>query len=185
MLKLFGTDGVRGIVNSTLMPELAYQLGRAAGAYFCQKEGESRFLIGRDTRISGTMLEAALAAGLSVPQDMVGRDDFEIFPQAVAQKYYEADMQLLRTGESLACESELLPGRQGKRHWTQIWKYPIRDAEGRICGIYGKLTTKISERSNVYFYQTCRKIDSRYRCTTVKSAHTNGNNIFGQGKGGK
>ncbi len=64
MLKLFGTDGVRGIVNSTLMPELAYQLGRAAGAYFCQKEGESRFLIGRDTRISGTMLEAALAAGL-------------------------------------------------------------------------------------------------------------------------
>ena len=34
MVTLFGTDGVRGVVNSTLMPELAYQLGRAAGAYF-------------------------------------------------------------------------------------------------------------------------------------------------------
>ena len=35
MVTLFGTDGVRGVVNSTLMPELAFQLGRAAGAYFC------------------------------------------------------------------------------------------------------------------------------------------------------
>ena len=95
------------------------------------------FVKDADLKYCAASQAAALAAGLSVPQDMVGRDDFEIFPQAVAQKYYEADMQLLRTGESLACESELLPGRQGKRHWTQIWKYPIRDAEGRICGIYG------------------------------------------------
>lgn len=64
MVTLFGTDGVRGVVNSTLMPELAYQLGRAAGAYFCGREGSRRVLIGRDTRISGTMVEAALAAGL-------------------------------------------------------------------------------------------------------------------------
>ncbi len=41
MVKLFGTDGVRGVVNSSLMPELAYQLGRAAGAYFCKREGSS------------------------------------------------------------------------------------------------------------------------------------------------
>ena len=64
MISLFGTDGVRGVVNRTLMPELAYQMGRAAGAYFCKKEGRPRFLIGRDTRISGTMLTAALSAGL-------------------------------------------------------------------------------------------------------------------------
>ena len=53
MVTLFGTDGVRGVVNSTLMPELAYQLGRAAGAYFCREGKNHRFLIGRDTRISG------------------------------------------------------------------------------------------------------------------------------------
>lgn len=64
MVTLFGTDGVRGLVNSTLMPELAYQLGRAAGAYFCKTRGEHRFLIGMDTRISGSMLTAALSAGL-------------------------------------------------------------------------------------------------------------------------
>lgn len=64
MVKLFGTDGVRGVVNSSLMPELAYQLGRAAGAYFCKLEGRHKFLIGMDTRISGTMLMASLASGL-------------------------------------------------------------------------------------------------------------------------
>ena len=75
MLTLFGTDGVRGVVNSTLMPELAYQMGRAAGAYFCRRDGSHRFLIGRDTRISGGMIEAALAAGLcsaGVSVDLVG-----------------------------------------------------------------------------------------------------------------
>lgn len=46
------------------MPELAFQLGRAAGAYFCREEGTHRVLIGMDTRISGTMVAAALSAGL-------------------------------------------------------------------------------------------------------------------------
>ena len=75
MVTLFGTDGVRGLVNSTLMPELAYQLGRAAGAYFCKSQGKHRFLIGMDTRISGSMLTAALSAGLcasGVDVDLVG-----------------------------------------------------------------------------------------------------------------
>lgn len=75
MVTLFGTDGVRGLVNSTLMPELAYQMGRAAGAYFCKEKGKHRFLIGMDTRISGSMLTAAISAGLcasGVDVDIVG-----------------------------------------------------------------------------------------------------------------
>lgn len=64
MARLFGTDGVRGVVNEGLTPELAFQLGRAAAVYFGQQEANPHFLIGRDTRISGTMLTAALAAGI-------------------------------------------------------------------------------------------------------------------------
>ena len=76
MVTLFGTDGVRGVVNSTLMPELAFQLGRAAGAYFCREEGTHRVLIGMDTRISGTMVAAALSAGLRVGGECgLGRRD--------------------------------------------------------------------------------------------------------------
>ncbi|HEX8804926.1 MAG TPA: phosphomannomutase/phosphoglucomutase, partial [Acidimicrobiales bacterium] len=60
MLK-FGTDGVRGVANAELTPELALALGRAAARVL----GGDRFAIGRDTRRSGPLLEAALAAGLA------------------------------------------------------------------------------------------------------------------------
>ncbi len=63
MGKHFGTDGVRGLANAELTTELALNLGRAAGAALGQGRRE-RVLIGRDTRASGEMLEAALAAGL-------------------------------------------------------------------------------------------------------------------------
>ena len=65
MARLFGTDGVRGEANTKLPPELAYRMGRAATIYFGQhSEGTPQILIGRDTRISGEMLEAALVAGI-------------------------------------------------------------------------------------------------------------------------
>ncbi|MBQ7723229.1 MAG: phosphoglucosamine mutase [Selenomonadaceae bacterium] len=65
MARLFGTDGVRGEANTKLPPELAYRMGRAATIYFGQHaEGTPQILIGRDTRISGEMLEAALVAGI-------------------------------------------------------------------------------------------------------------------------
>ena len=60
--RLFGTDGVRGVANRDLTPELAMAIGRALGA---RLQGGSRVAIGRDTRRSGPMLEAALAAGLA------------------------------------------------------------------------------------------------------------------------
>lgn len=62
MERLFGTDGVRGIANQDLSPELAFNLGRA-GAEFLSKPQRS-IVVGRDTRQSGTLLEAALVAGI-------------------------------------------------------------------------------------------------------------------------
>lgn len=74
MGKLFGTDGVRGIANRELTPELAYQLGRA-GAYVLSREiSRPRLVIGKDTRISGDMLQAALTAGIC----SVGADVLEV-----------------------------------------------------------------------------------------------------------
>ena len=65
MGKYFGTDGVRGVANEELTPELAFKLGRFGG-YILTKDTKERakVLIGRDTRISGHMLEGALVAGL-------------------------------------------------------------------------------------------------------------------------
>ena len=65
MGKLFGTDGARGVAGKDLTPELAMQIGRAAAAVLAGKTKHCpRFIIGKDTRISGDMLESALAAGL-------------------------------------------------------------------------------------------------------------------------
>lgn len=63
--KYFGTDGVRGVANAKLTPELALSLGQAAGRWLVESGQPRRAVVGRDTRRSGTMLEAALAAGFN------------------------------------------------------------------------------------------------------------------------
>ncbi|MDD4237230.1 MAG: phosphoglucosamine mutase [Desulfotomaculaceae bacterium] len=64
MAGMFGTDGVRGVANHELTPELAFMLGRAGASVLAGNGVGSRIVIGKDTRISGDMLEAALAAGI-------------------------------------------------------------------------------------------------------------------------
>ena len=65
-LKYFGTDGVRGVANHDLSPELAFRVGRAGGYVLTRHSDRKRpqVLVSRDTRISGQMLEDALVAGL-------------------------------------------------------------------------------------------------------------------------
>ena len=65
--KLFGTDGIRGIANREVTPEIAFRLGEAVVAYLAdpRSTGTPRFVIGRDTRRSGQMLESAIAAGIT------------------------------------------------------------------------------------------------------------------------
>lgn len=71
MGKLFGTDGIRGIANKDLTPELAFNVGRA-GAYILAKENKGKIIVGKDTRASGDMLESALTAGiLSMGLDVI------------------------------------------------------------------------------------------------------------------
>lgn len=67
MGRLFGTDGVRGVANDSLTPELALQIGRAAAMVLIKesKSDKPTVLIGKDTRASGDMIEAALTAGFT------------------------------------------------------------------------------------------------------------------------
>lgn len=65
MRKLFGTDGVRGVANlEPMTSETAMQLGRAAAHLFMRRAGRHRIVIGKDTRVSGYMLESALISGI-------------------------------------------------------------------------------------------------------------------------
>ncbi len=65
MDRLFGTDGIRGVANKyPITPEMGLKIGKALACLFRRKGRNSRFVIGRDTRISGYMLEEALTAGI-------------------------------------------------------------------------------------------------------------------------
>ncbi len=93
MGRLFGTDGVRGIANSELTPELAFSLGKA-GAYVLGKNTDEKpcVLIGMDTRISGDMLENALTAGiLAVGGDVIKVGVLPTPAIAYLVKKYNAD----------------------------------------------------------------------------------------------
>lgn len=96
MGKYFGTDGVRGVANVELTPQLAYKLGRA-GAYVLQKHSKhendkTKVFIGTDTRISKDLLSAALAAGaMSIGADVI---DVGVIPTpgiAYLTKKHKAD----------------------------------------------------------------------------------------------
>ena len=70
--KYFGTDGIRGRANGTITPELALKVGQAAGVMFQNGDHRHRVLIGKDTRLSGYMIETALVAGFtSVGMDVL------------------------------------------------------------------------------------------------------------------
>ncbi len=70
--KYFGTDGIRGLANSMITPELALKVGQAAGLVFRRGDHRHRVLIGKDTRLSGYMIETALVAGFtSVGMDVL------------------------------------------------------------------------------------------------------------------
>lgn len=72
MRNFFGTDGVRGVANIHLTPELAFKLGRTGGYILTKGQNKPRVVIGKDTRLSGEMLEASLISGLlSVGIDVV------------------------------------------------------------------------------------------------------------------
>ncbi len=64
MTRIFGTDGVRGIANSELTPELAFQLGKAGAMVLTKGTHRPKILVAKDTRISGDLLESAMVAGI-------------------------------------------------------------------------------------------------------------------------
>lgn len=93
MGRLFGTDGVRGVANAELTPELAFKLGKAGAHVLSKKKGKPVVLIGKDTRISGDMLEDALSAGiLAVGGNVIKVGVLPTPAVAYLVKHYQADV---------------------------------------------------------------------------------------------
>ena len=92
MARLFGTDGVRGVANTELTCELAFRLGQASAYVLASDVHRPTILVGRDTRISGEMLESALVAGIcSVGARAVLVEVLPTPAIAYLTRFYEAD----------------------------------------------------------------------------------------------
>lgn len=92
MGRLFGTDGVRGIANKELTPELAFNLGKAGTFVLKKAEERPTIVIGKDTRVSGDMLENALTAGiLAVGGNVIKLGVISTPAVAYLTRYYNAD----------------------------------------------------------------------------------------------
>ncbi|MDB5514860.1 MAG: phosphoglucosamine mutase, partial [Tardiphaga sp.] len=94
--KYFGTDGIRGRANGLITPELALKVGQAAGLAFQRGEHRHRVVIGKDTRLSGYMIETALIAGFT----SVGMDVLQLGPMptpavAMLTKSMRADLGVM------------------------------------------------------------------------------------------
>lgn len=107
MGKLFGTDGIRGVANRELTAELAFKTGQS-GAYVLTKETKNkrpRILIGKDTRKSGDMLEAALTAGLcSVGAKVIPLGVIPTPAVAYLTRLYNADAGVVISASHNPCE---------------------------------------------------------------------------------
>jgi len=95
-MKLFGTDGVRGEAGSYLSAELAMKVAMAAGIYFKKHSHTNKILIGKDTRISGYMIENAIVAGLTA----IGYDVIQIGPMPTPAIAYIT--------ESMRCDAGIM-----------------------------------------------------------------------------
>jgi two-component system sensor histidine kinase/response regulator len=78
----------------------------------------------------------ARMAGFGSAAEVSGKTDYDLFPQAIADKYRADDKMVLETGKSFEGIVERLPEKDGQERWTKTWKRPVRDGEGRVVGLY-------------------------------------------------
>src|SRR5437763_14928124 len=131
--KYFGTDGIRGRANGLITPELALKVGQAAGLAFQRGDHRHRVVIGKDTRLSGYMIEYAMVAGFT----SVGMDVLLVGPMptpavAMLNKSMRADLGVMISDSTHLFEDNgnKLFGTQGLM-LSDVGEYPIELAHTR------------------------------------------------------
>src|SRR3982074_3283430 len=114
--KYFGTDGIRGRANGLITPELALKVGQAAGLVFQRGEHRHRVVIGKDTRLSGYMIEYAMVAGFtSVGMDVLLLGPIPTPAVAMLTKSMRADLGVMISAPQTRAENtdEVRCAREG------------------------------------------------------------------------
>jgi PAS domain S-box-containing protein len=105
--------------------------------YIYAKDTESRFVLGN--------IAAAREVGVTTPDKMLGKTDFDFFPEELAARYYADEQVIFRSGLPLVNREEPAIDHAGNRLWVLTTKVPLRDSQGQIVGLVG-MNRDITER---------------------------------------
>ena len=79
----------------------------------------------------------AKLAGVSSCEELIGKNDRDLFPKEIAEKYRADDRRVLESGMPIVGTVERLPDRDGQKRWAKTWKHAVHDRSGKLIGIYG------------------------------------------------
>ena len=156
--KFFGTDGIRGRSNGLITPELALKVGQATGLIFRRGDYRHRVVIGKDTRLSGYMIENALTAGfLSVGMDVLLLGPMPTPAVAMLTRSMRADLGVMISASHNAYEDNgiKLFGPDGYKLNDEI----EREIEGLLVADLGK---RLSESSGIGRAKRVEGVHARY-----------------------
>jgi PAS domain S-box-containing protein len=95
------------------------------------------FIKDREFRNRGSSLAFCHTMGAHSPEELLGKTDYQLFDKALADKYRQDDLLVIKEGRSLSALTEQAPSPNGKNCWVRTWKYPIKDGDGKIIGLLG------------------------------------------------
>ena len=105
--------------------------------YIYVKDAQGRFITANPA--------LARLIGVAAPDELVGKTDYDIFPQELAAKYYTEEQTLFQSGQLLLDHEETTADTAGRERWVSTTKVPLRDAQGKILGLVG-MGRDITER---------------------------------------
>jgi len=145
------------LIEKTLVHErsLLYLLMDNIPDWIFFKDTKSRFT--RSTRALAQFL------GLADPKETVGKTDFDFFPRKYAQRFYEEEQKIIRTGQPIVARVGQTPNRDGKILWVSETKMPLHDETGKVVGLVG-ISRDITELKRAE--QKIRKARDDYLATT-------------------
>lgn len=85
----------------------------------------------------GSSIVLAKMIGVDDPLQLIGKNDYDLFPREIAEKFRCDDTKVLESGHSINGMVEQLPDKNGMQRWTKTWKHAIHDENGKIIGLYG------------------------------------------------